>query len=81
MHSASDTRRNPRTHCSGCGTQKAKRWGEGRLTLTKFCPNEACTLYGLPHLVTIAKVVTIDRLGREHVAHKELFGEAAPAWT
>jgi len=72
MHSTSGAPSSRRTHCSHCGTRKAKRWGDGRVTLTKFCPNDSCTLFGLPHLVAVATVVTIDRLGRRHIAHKEM---------
>lgn len=70
-----------RTHCQGCGQRKAKRWGAGRLTLAKFCPNEACRLFGIPQLVTIRTVVTIDRFGRRHTAHKEVAIRRRPQFT
>jgi hypothetical protein len=70
-----------RKHCVACGSKKAKRWGEGRTTLAKFCPNEACGLHGIPHLVAVKTVVTIDRLGRQHVAHKETAIRRRPTFT
>jgi hypothetical protein len=61
-----------RTHCRACGSRKAKVWGPNRSTLSKHCPNEACTVYGVPQLFAVQTVVTIDRLGRRHVSHREL---------
>jgi hypothetical protein len=70
-----------RTHCIGCASKKEKRWGEGRSTLAKFCPNPQCTLFGVPNLVAVKKIVTIDRLGRPHVAHKEMAVRRRPTFT
>lgn len=61
-----------RTHCTVCGQKKEKRWGEGRTTLAKFCPNNVCRMFGIPNLVSVRTVVTFDRLGRPHVSHKEM---------
>lgn len=72
MHSADDSSADRRTHCPGCGSRKAKRWGERRLTLTKFCPNDSCSLFGVPYLVAVGTVVTIDRDGRQRVTQREL---------
>jgi hypothetical protein len=69
-----------RTHCPGCGGKKSKRWGEGRQTLTKFCENPACSLFGIPNLVSVKTVVTIDKLGRPHVSHKEMTVRRRPTF-
>jgi len=61
-----------RTHCTQCGSKKTKVWGPGRTTLSKHCPNKACGMFGVPQLVTVKTIVTFDRLGRRHVAHKEV---------
>lgn len=70
-----------RTHCSACGSRKAKVWGPGRTTLSKHCPNESCGMHGLPQIVTVRTVVTFDRLGRRHVAHKEVAIRRRPTFT
>lgn len=70
-----------RTHCVACGSKKDKRWGEGRTSLAKFCPNKVCSLHGIPHLVAVKTVVTIDRLGRSHVSHREAAVRRRPTFT
>lgn len=70
-----------RTHCPSCGHRKSKRWGEGRTSLSKFCANEGCGLFGIPHLVSVKTVVTIDRLGRPHVRHKEMAIRRRPTFS
>lgn len=60
-----------RTHCRLCGSRKTKVWGNGRLTLAKHCPNQGCEMFGIPQLYSVKTVVTFDRLGRRHVAHRE----------
>lgn len=69
-----------RTHCPGCGQKKAKRWGERRETLAKYCANEQCQLFGIPNMVALKKVVTFDRLGRPHVSHKEMVVRRRPTF-
>lgn len=70
-----------RTHCTACGEKKAKVWGPGRTTLAKHCPNQACYQHGLPQLFAVKTIVTFDRLGRRHTAHKEFTVRRRPQFT
>ncbi len=69
-----------RTHCTACGTKKSKVWGPGRSTLAKHCPNTLCHMHGIPQLFSVKVVVTFDRLGRRHIAHKEFAVRRRPTF-
>lgn len=70
-----------RTHCGVCGGRKAKRWSDDRLHLAKYCQTPECRLFGIPNLVSIQRVITIDRLGRLHVRHQEVAVRKRPTFS
>lgn len=70
-----------RTHCNACGERKVKVWGAGRATLSKHCPNDKCHMHGIPQLFAVKTVITFDRLGRRHTAHKEFTVRRRPQFS
>ena len=70
-----------RTHCGVCGGKKAKRWSADKLALAKYCQNPDCRLFGMPNLVSIQRIITIDRLGRRHVRVEEVLVRRRPTFT
>lgn len=70
-----------RTHCGVCGMKKARRWSADKLALAKYCQNQSCRLFGMPNLVSIQRIITIDRLGRRHVRVEEILVKKRPTFT
>ena len=70
-----------RTHCGVCGGKKEKRWSADKLSLAKYCATSTCRLFGIPILVSVQRVVTIDRLGRPHIRHQEVAIRRRPTFT